>query len=138
MLATVQEKLKDVCFYVVVNSDGQFFCNGGYASIWVDDISNARVYNNIGPARSMVTFIADYYPGLSVPSIVKLSFSAVEILDEKDRVNKAKVARVKKKQRSEIRRKKEALARAEKDLIEAKRNFDKLSMGEATKCNPRI
>lgn len=48
-------------FYMVVNSNGEFFRSkgrDGYSLTWTTDIKKARVYNKIGPARSIVTIFS--------------------------------------------------------------------------------
>lgn len=54
----MSEALKKLNFYIVMNSDGQFFRakgRGGYGQTWVEDPNKARIYAKIGPARAAIT-----------------------------------------------------------------------------------
>lgn len=127
-MSLLEDKVKDVCFYVVMNSDGQFFRRkgyGGYGKTWVDSIDTARVYIKIGQARSIVTFFANSYPQYPPPRIVKLGVSAIEIIDERDRIEKAKEKKQREKEKRELRRKQWELERAKKDYEDAQRRLAK-------------
>ncbi len=103
----VLAKIQSIDFYVVMNSDGQFFRAKGYGgsgSSWVDSLDTARIYAKIGPARNTVTFFATNYPDYPRPTIVKLSANATEIIDEKERVDKA-IARKKKRDEDRLKSK---------------------------------
>lgn len=104
--------IANVFFYVVQNSNGEFFRRKGYGgsgSSWVKSIDTARVWIKISGARSVVTYFANNYPGYPVPKIVKLTITATEVIDETERVEKA---RLKKKQALE-----------QRELLEAKRRL---------------
>lgn len=116
-------------FYVVVNSDGQFFRRkgyGGYGNTWVDTLDTARVYVKIGQARSVVTFFANNYPQYPVPSLVKMTIGAVEILDETLRVAKAQAAQERAAARREERNRQEAVDRAQRALDQAQERLKRL------------
>lgn len=109
----------ELVLYVVRNSNGQYFrAKGfnGYRESWVNDINKAKIYGKIGSARSTVTYFAQN-PKSPVPDIVKLTVTEMEVIDEKDRVQKV----LDKKAKEE----KERKARdAERQLKEAQARFD--------------
>lgn len=125
----ILEKAKGLAFYVVVNSDGQFFrrkgYRGGYGKTWVDDLLTARVYVRIGQARSIVTFFANHYKNYPPPSIVRLVISAseIQVIDEAERVKQARLRKEKLLQTREVRQRKSALERAKRDLEDAQRRL---------------
>ena len=102
--------------YLVRNKEGKFFRAkgyGGYGDTWVDDISKCKVYTKIGSARSTITWFANHYPKYGVPDLVELKISEGVVLDESDRVQKAKD----KKKREELNHK---IWLAEQELERAK------------------
>lgn len=115
--------------YVVRNKEGKFFRSkgyGGYGKTWVDDIQQAKVYTKIGQARSRVTWFANTYPEYGIADIVELDVTSGTILNEVDRVNKAKA----KKQREEINRKirsaERKVQKAKSELANAQHQKDKV------------
>jgi hypothetical protein len=112
--------------YAVRNKEGQWFRRkgyGGYGKTWVDDFKLARIYAKPGPARGVVTFFATHYPDYGVPDIVVLKITSVEILDETERVAKAKAKRQKEIETREIRQREWELKRASEELEKAKERF---------------
>src|SRR5271166_4625836 len=106
----IRERIQQISFYVVVSSDGKFFHRkgyGGYGKTWTDDVTLARVYTKIGPARAVVTYFAIHYPTYPVPQIVILKVGDIFILNEVDRVEKAKEQKIKKVANRELSRKKQ-------------------------------
>jgi hypothetical protein len=126
------DKVKSITLFVVVNSDGQFFRRKGYGGsggsgkTWVDDAATARIYVKIGPARSIVTFFTNAYPKFPPPTILKLSVGKVEVLDESDRIQKAKERIQKSQAAKELRAKNWELEQAQKQLAEAQERVNKL------------
>jgi hypothetical protein len=123
------ERVKEVAFYVVMNSDGQFFRSkgyGGYGKSWVNDLSTARIYAKIGPARSRVLFWANYSPEYPPPKLIKLSFGSVEIIDEKERVEKAKEKKKNQRETARLWAIKQKLKRAQEDFERAKKELEQL------------
>ncbi len=118
-----------VFFYVVRNGDGKYFrAKGyqGYGESWVEGLDKARVWAKLSGARSVVTYFANAWPGYSVPDIVELTVTATEVLDEKDRVEKAKVKKKKAKETQELHNKREALKHAQAAYEQAQANLEKL------------
>ena len=126
----IMSKIKiDLELYAVRNRDGQWFRAKGYGGggrSWVDDISYAKIYANLSQARSRVTFFANSYSQFGVPEIVKFIVKEGEILDETDRVEKAKRKKKERKIRSDIRRKKELVERTKQELAVAQDKLKKL------------
>lgn len=115
--------------YAVVNQEGKFFRAvgyGGYGPSWVDSIEKAKLYGKLGQARSRVTYWFTNHPKFGMPKIIKLSATGVEVIDEVERVGKAK----EKKEMAEIRYKKQMaewnLQQAENKLKEAEKEIARL------------
>ena len=116
--------------YAVQNSDGQWFRSkgyGGYGKSWVDDIATARIYGKIGPARATVTFFANKYPERPYPMITELYIHNFIQLDETERINKSRKAKLKREQDRDIRDKKYLLKRAQENLADAQRVIDQMT-----------
>ena len=119
--------LKDINFYVVVNSDGKYFRKKGYmgtGDTWTDKFTVARVWVKLSGARSVVTFFANQYPQYPTPNVLKLSIGSVEVLDESERVAKAKAKKQKDLETRELRSKKHALDTAKKQFEDAKSKYE--------------
>lgn len=99
------EEIKNLTFYLVVNSDGQYFRRKGYCGSgdsWVKEIGKARVYSKINGARGVVTFFSNN-PKYPIPKIVKMSVTAVEVIDETARVTAQKEKERRAAEESEVR-----------------------------------
>ena len=115
--------------YVVRNEIGQFFRAKGYGSggsTWVDDINKAKNYGRIGGARGTITFFANNYPKYPTPELIKLTVSGFEVIDETERVRKAKAKKEKKEAEAKSRKAKRDLEDAERKFNDAKRTLDKI------------
>jgi hypothetical protein len=80
-------------FYAVMNSEGQLLRTrgqGGGGLTWVDDVMKAKIYPRPGAARSRITFFSNAYPNYPAPKLVEFSIGEIKILDEVERLNKAK------------------------------------------------
>jgi hypothetical protein len=87
-------ELEELELYAVRNKDGHWFRAKGFSGhgeSWVKEIRGAKIYTNIGQARSRVTFFAKNYPTYGVPSIVKLKIGGMEVIDETDRFEKSQI-----------------------------------------------
>jgi predicted RNase H-like nuclease (RuvC/YqgF family) len=119
-------------FYAIRNSDGQYFRAKGYGgggATWVDTIEKAKVYQRIGPARARVTYFANNFPNYPTPELVKFIATRVEVLDETERVEKAKEKKKRETEQREVRQKKWQLKRAQQELEEAQARYDRLHGG---------
>jgi hypothetical protein len=126
----LEESLSQLEFFIIINSDGNFFRRkgySGYGQTWVSDIKKARTYNKIGPARSQVTWFSNTYPNYPYPAIIKFKVGSYEILHEVERINKAiktkeeKIALKKAKQaKYDLEYAQRNLERAKKDLENAR------------------
>lgn len=131
----LNEKIKSLVLYVVVNANGQFFRAKGFSGsgkTWVDDINLARLYAKLGPARSAATFFAKD-PYYAVPDIVKINMGSYEVMvEERERALKAVFKIKKQKEQQKVNNAKYHLDIAErnykaaaKGLEEAKKNIMK-------------
>ena len=110
----------NLTLYVVRNDKGQFFRAKGYGGggqTWVDDINKAKIYGKIGGARGTITWFANTYPKFPTLELLKLTITGVEVIDETERVNKAKEKKI-------IAEANSAKRNAERELEAAKRDFD--------------
>lgn len=121
--------LLDLEFYVVVNNAGQYFRAKGYGGAgqsFVDDAKKCKVYGKIGPARSVVTYFANHFPQYPNLQIIKMNIAGYEVLDEADRVQKAKEKKAKAEAAHEKYMAEHRLKEAEKALKIAQDKLDKL------------
>jgi hypothetical protein len=121
---------EELALFAVQNNQGQWFRAkgfGGHGNTWVDDFQKAKVYPKIGQARSRITFFATNYPTYPAPKLVKLVISEVMVIDETDRVEKAKKKRVNREARQELRRKQYSLKLAQDDLERAQKRLQEAS-----------
>lgn len=119
----------DLEFFIVVNSDGQYFRAKGYSGSgdsFIDDAKKCRVYGKIGPARSVVTWFANNYPKYPTLQIIKLNIGGYEVLDEAARVQKAKDAKIRAQAARETANAKRRLADAEKAVRVAQDKLNQL------------
>ena len=91
-----EEELK---FFAIRSRDGQWFRRKGYGGSgesWVDEITKARIFNKIGPARAQVSWWFNNYPSFGCPEIVVFSTQISEVIQEEKRIldkrNKAEKA----------------------------------------------
>lgn len=116
-------------FYVVRNKEGKFFRAkgyGGHGDSWVEEIGRARVYANIRGPRGVVSFFALNYPDYGVPEIVRLHATEAEVIDETERIKKAKEKKQQKKEKEELLATQRKLKEAERDFHNAKARYEKL------------
>jgi hypothetical protein len=107
--------------FAVCNSDGKFLRSkgfGGSGEKWVDQISSARIYPRIGPARAQVTWFAKNHPEYGVPKVVKLVVTEIELLDETSRVEQVIGAEDKRAYEAKRKRLESEKKRIEKQLKE--------------------
>ena len=107
-------------FYAVRNRNGQWFKAkgyGGYGKTWVNELTKARIYQRIGPARAMRTYFDKDNPQYGVPDIIELKVTEYNVLDESESVRKTAEKKAKAKLMKE-----QYLAKA--DLERAKREFN--------------
>lgn len=116
--------------FAVQSADGKWFRRkgyGGYGETWCDERHKARIYTKIGQARAQVTYFANHFPSFSVPHVVRLVVSAVEVVDESERVSNVK----RKKEVSDAKRKathhKELLEKAIRDSQTANEELRRLT-----------
>jgi hypothetical protein len=126
-------KVDELFFYVVRNSDGEFFRAkgyGGYGQTWVSEITKARVYTKIGPARASVSYFANHFPEYPPPMILKMGVGAVEVIDEVARIEKQKIKKQEAKERANARQAKRNLEYAKKQFEESKARLERLKRHE--------
>lgn len=126
-------KVDELFFYVVRNSDGEFFRAkgyGGYGKTWVSEITKARVYTKIGPARASVSYFANHYPEYPSPTILKMGVGAVEVINEAERVEKQKIKKQEAEERRKARQAKRNLEHAQKEFEASKAKLERLKQHE--------
>lgn len=118
-------------FYLVMNSDGQFFRRkgyGGYTETWTDDLERATIYTKIGTARGRVSFFANHYPQYPVPLLVEVRAGAIQVLHEEERVAKSGERKRKEEAARDVRRRKHEVASAQRALDEARKKLGELGV----------
>lgn len=89
----MKSDIEHLDFYLVRNQEGKWFRRKGYGGsgdTWVDDIHKARVYARLGPARGIVSFFVNKYSKYGVPDIIHFKAQPFAILNEAERIKKAK------------------------------------------------
>jgi predicted Zn-dependent protease len=125
----ITQKALGLEVYVVQNAQGQFFRAKGYGGsgkTWVDDINQAKLYPNTRGARHAVTFFANAYPKLPAPVLLKLTIGKVEVINESDRLLKAKQRKEKAEAERWQRLAEYALERAKERMAAAEREMKSL------------
>jgi|TARA_R110000782_G_scaffold144871_3_gene237698 hypothetical protein len=121
------EKLLDLKLYVVTNNEGLFFRGHAYIGIsFTDEVKQCKVYSNVGPAKSAVTYFSRYNPTHPPLKIVKINVAGYEIIDESDRVQKAEEAKLKAESIRKVSEAKLRLIRAETNLKLAEEQFNNI------------
>jgi hypothetical protein len=105
--------------YIVVSKDGKYLRTKGYGrygECWVEDLLDAKIYLKIKSAKAQATFWARKYPQYGIPSIHVFELVLKEILNQKDRVEKASKRIEKAAFASEINLNRWKLEQIQKDL----------------------
>lgn len=120
-----------ITLYAIRNSKGEWFRakgRDGYGKkTWNEDLNIAKLYTKLSQARARVTFFANNYKDFPVPQLVEFQATQVRVVDETERVAKAKL---KKQLEVENRKKIHAeveLKHAQAALAEAKAKIKKLT-----------
>lgn len=115
--------------YAVRSQDGKWFRAkgyGGYGESWVDDLTSAKLYTKIGPARSRVTYWAREWPDYGIPEIVELHVTkAVVSEEEKAAAEKRLRKRLAHYEEAEVRAKRWELERAQMALEAAQKDLER-------------
>jgi hypothetical protein len=107
--------------YAVRNQEGLWFRakgRDGYGDSWTNDQSKARLYGQLGQARSRRTFFASRWPSYGAPDIVKLECDGV-VLEDAAQLKKATAKVATKKERAAARRAKWELETAQREVARA-------------------
>ena len=123
----LDKSVSELELYVVMNSTGQFFrAKGysGYGNTWINDIKKAKTYGKIGQARSRVTWFSNTYPEYPPPAILKLRIGSYEVLNELERILKARKTKEEKEAIRKTNQAKKELVYAQEKLNKAKQELD--------------
>ena len=82
--------------YAVQSKDGKWFrakgicfngmCNDGVS--WVSDLTEAKFYKKMGPAKSCVTWWYNNYPKYGIANVVEFDVVPCQVIDQTQRVQK--------------------------------------------------
>ena len=119
-------------FYAVRNAKGEFYrtyAQGGRGSGWVKELTDARLWTTIGPAKSKITTLSNQNPKDVVPELIEFIVREIKVVNQNARVAEAKV-----KKQIEIENRKKAhaereLQQAQKALVEAQAKINRLTKG---------
>lgn len=103
----LKQDIQSLEFFIVRNQEGKYFRSKGYGGSgdsWISEIKKAKVYQKIGPARSVVTWFTSNFPKYGMPDIIHIKAGEVTILDEKKRVEKTIDKKKKKEMEKEKKR----------------------------------
>lgn len=118
--------------YAVRNHEGLWFRAkgyGGYGKSWVDDLSKARIYARVGPAKAQVSYCAQNYPDKPLPLIVELVVSNYRIIDDSNALKNRIVKRQIKAEKIAAKRRIEEIAYNESRLEEINKKIASLKEG---------
>lgn len=115
---------QELTVYVVRNTAGEFMRSVGYGGggkHWVEKVQDAKLYTRLGQARGRVTFWANTYPDKEPPVIVafRMSLTDARVLEEDERVAKAKLRKATEKAECERREAKRRLEEAQATIKSA-------------------
>ena len=82
----------EINLYAVRSKDGKCLRSkgqNGYGNSWVDEFSQAKVWNRPGPAKAQVTWWGTNYPDFGVPDLVQIVSGTCNYLDQTERVQEA-------------------------------------------------
>jgi hypothetical protein len=119
-------------FYMVRNDKGEYYrtyAQGGRRSGWVKELADGRLWTTKGPAQGKITALSNERPNAPVPELIEFVVHEVKVVDQKERVAKARLKRQEEKLKNEAYWKKVAVVEAEKELAEAQRKLEKLRRG---------
>jgi hypothetical protein len=86
-------------FYAVRSRDGKWLRRkgiDGWGDSWVDELTKARIYNRPGPARAQISYWFSNYPSYGCPDLVVFTAGISEIINEEERLLKARAKQEKK------------------------------------------
>ena len=92
--------MDSLTIYAVRSKDGKYLRSTGLkgGEHWVEDITQARLWSNIGPAKSQITFWAKNYPQYGTPQLIPLLVTPQEpvVMDDyvKDTLRKQELAKL--------------------------------------------
>jgi hypothetical protein len=117
-----------IVLYSLMNAEGLFFKSGNnYHVRWTDDINEAKAYTKVAPARSWATKFAMANPNLPVPQILEIKANFGVVVDETERVVKAKKSIAKADAAREERHARYRKEAAERDLARAQKNLSAIN-----------
>jgi hypothetical protein len=123
------ENENKLVMYAVRNEKGQYFkAKGyqGYGDTWIDDINKARIYGKTGGARGVITWFANHYPQFPTPSLIKLTVTEIEVIDESERIEKSKIRKATALAKRNELMAKRVLQHAERKLAAAQAEINRL------------
>lgn len=101
--------------YAVRESTGWYYCRSKQRNDG-DSLINARVWSRPGPARALVTLLAETEPEKGVPTLVELHVTRVVDVDETRRVAARKASQISRRAKRELRDAELELRRAQDNL----------------------
>lgn len=119
----------NLVLYAVRNEKGEFFRAKGYGGggqTWVSDINKAKIYGKIGGARGTITWFANNHPKYPTLELLRLTVGKVEVLDETERVKKAKDKKAEKEAKYQKAQAQRNLKEAENELAAAQAKLNRL------------
>ncbi len=115
-------------FYAVRNEKGQFYRTysmRGTPAGWENKLEDARLWTRPGGANGIITSLT-HNPKAPVPDLVEFVVTELKVIDQKQRVVKARQKREEEAAWAEQARKQERLRQAEIDVEQAQARLKKL------------
>lgn len=120
-------------FYAVRNNKGEYYrtyAQGGRRSGWVKELTDARLWTTIGPAKGKITALSNEHPKDPVPELIEFVVREVNVVDQKARVAQAKVKKAREDAERVERQRLYELQYAQSEFDKAKSRLDKLKRDE--------
>lgn len=116
-------------FYAVRNDKGEYYrtyAQGGRRSGWVKELTDARLWTTIGPAKGKITALSNERPKEPVPELVEFIVREVNIVDQTQRIADAKVKKARDEAEAAARCKQAELQFAQAEYDRARARLEKL------------
>lgn len=121
--------MEELKFYAIQLTTGEWYRarSGNRSSGWVKELKKAKIYGNVSQARSRITMFAN--ENRIVPDLIEFTLTGSRVVDETERLARAKLEKQQKLDAQEVRRVEFELKRAEHAMQQAKERIASLSSG---------
>lgn len=96
--------MEELKFYAIQKKNGEWYRNrgSGYRPMWIKELKKAKIYANVGQARARITMFMNEED--VIHDLVEFTLTGVRVLDETERLEKAKLEKQRELDAREVRR----------------------------------